>query len=383
MSDLKELPTVNDLRAYLRLNGWAEQSPGPVGAVWSRAEARLGVPHEPDTTLISGVVQRIAAAERRPPEVVANEVRHVLFDVTNLQASGFYGETDAIPLETGARILVGARAMFRATATTARRERSQIGQSYSKIGDDLVREVLMGHTRHGSYIIPVLMPLPEPETADLHQQTLDYHMGPELHRAPPEPFARRVVRTFAQSMQAVRELVVEPARVPLADGIHELVYRGVSREFCSALVSVLKQRAIEAFEASVTWAPAIRAPETMPHRVAIEAAAVDLVAKTAEKLRRQRVDSSSVFSGTIVQLRHESHDDPYGEIAVSTVRRGRPSEVHVRLRMEEYLKAWEWHSRGQAVLVEGSVRRTPGRPLRVDNPIRCYPLDDVALFRVP
>jgi hypothetical protein len=28
MTDVKELPTVHDLRAYLRLNGWAEQSPG-------------------------------------------------------------------------------------------------------------------------------------------------------------------------------------------------------------------------------------------------------------------------------------------------------------------------------------------------------------------
>jgi hypothetical protein len=236
----------------------------------------------------------------------------------------------------------------------------------------------MGHTQRGSYVIPVLMPLPEPDGTDLHQLTLDHDQA-ELHRSPSEPFERRVVRTFAQSMQAVRELVVEPAREPRSDDMHELVYRGVSREFCSALAGILKQRFIGEFEATVDWAPAVPAPLTMPRSVVIEAEAVDLVSKAADKLRQQKVDPSRVFSGTIVQLRHESPDDPFGEIAISTVRQGHASEVLVRLPMELYREAWDWHYQGRAVLVEGTIRRAPGKPLRVDKPIRCHPVDAMFL----
>ncbi len=371
-------PSIGELRAYLRFNGWVEQPPGPAGALWVRDGARIGVPTAEDSDLVSGVVGRLAAAERRTPKEVVAAAKYLLFDVTHLRAANDSRIADAIPLETGVKILASARAMLRATATTARWERAHIATNYSKLGDDVVRQALMGHTQKGSYVIPVLVPIPEPSEPDLHQPTLD-HNHEELHRAPSEPFERRVVRTFAQSMQAVREIVVDRAQAPTTNQVHELVYRGVSREFCTALARILDQRAIGEFEATVAWAPAVPAPETMPRSVTIEAEAGDLVRLVAEKLRQQKVDPSRVFSGTIVQLRHESHDDPFGEIAIATVRQGRAAEILVRLRMDQYLEAWNWHYQGRAVLVEGTIRRAPGKPLRVDNPTRCHPVDEMML----
>lgn len=372
------LPTVRDLVAYLEFTGWTRQQEGVAGALWARYGRRLGVPYEPDRDLIRGVVERIAAAEERMVKQVADAARYLLYDVTHLRAANDYRIVDSIPLRTAERIIGSARSMLRATATTARWERAQIGSNYSPLGDDVVRQALMGHTERGSFVIPVLVPLPEPAPPDPHQPTLD-HGAAEFHEAPAEPFERRVVRTFAQSLQALHELVVEPARDPSTDEIHELVYRGVSREFCSALAGILTEPAVGEFEARVDWSPAVPAPRTMPASVAIDADAADLVRNVADKLRQQRVDPRQVFSGTIVQLRHEAEDDPYGEIAVSTVRRGRPSEVLVRLPLADYRRAWEWHDQRRAVLVEGAVRRTPGRPLRVDNPIRCHPIDEMLL----
>jgi hypothetical protein len=111
--------------------------------------------------------------------------------------------------------------------------------------------------------------------------------------------------------------------------------------------------------------------------VSIDSEAVDLVKAVANRLRQQKVDPNQIFSGTIVQLRHENPNDPFGEIAVSTMRRGRPSEVLVRLPLALYRQAWEWHYAGRAVLVEGIVRSAPGRPLRVDTPSRVHPVDEM------
>ncbi|GAB3446344.1 hypothetical protein [Actinophytocola sediminis] len=311
--------------------------------------------------------------------MTADAVRYVRFDVTHLRAVNDLRIIDKIPLETATKLISSARTMLRATATTARRERSQIGGSYSRFGDEVIRDSFMGHTERGSFIIPVLVPIPEPDPTISKQPTLYDGLEPALYSAAPEPFERRVVRTFAQSMQAVRDLVVQPDRIPNVDNIHELVYRGVSREFCAGLVNVLEESAIGEFETSVEWAPVVPAPDTMPRQVSISADAVDLVRSVAERLRQRKASSKQVFSGSIVQFRHENHDDPFGEIAVSTMRRGRPSEVRVRLPIETYREAWEWHNAGRAVLVEGLIRRIPGKSGIVDTPVRFQPLDELML----
>ncbi|WP_143261404.1 hypothetical protein [Allokutzneria sp. NRRL B-24872] len=170
---------------------------------------------------------------------------------------------------------------------------------------------------------------------------------------------------------------MDPGLRPNPDQIHELVYRGVSREFCSALASILNESAIGEFETIVAWSPVAPAPETMPRQVSISAEAVDLVVSAAEGLRQQRSPSKQTFSGTIIQFRHENRDDPFGEIAVSTMRRGRQSEVRVRLPLDTYRAAWDWHNAGRAVLVEGIIRKSPGKSGIVDTPVRFQPLDEL------
>jgi hypothetical protein len=177
--------------------------------------------------------------------------------------------------------------------------------------------------------------------------------------------------------QAVQEIVVEPAREPTYDQIYELIYRGVSREFCTSLAGILSEPSVAQFGAKVDWAPAVTPPTTLSRSVSINSESVDLVKNVANRLRQQKVDPNQIFSGTIVQLRHENSDDPFGEIAVSTMRRGRQSEVLVRLPLDSYRKAWEWHYGGCAVLVEGVVRSAPGKPLRVDAPSRIHPVDEM------
>lgn len=380
MPDTVVLPTLADLVSYLKAHEWLSSQPGPGGTLWAKGDTRIGVPHDPDDVLITSVLGRLARSEQRDVKATADAVRHVRFDVTHLRAVSHHHIVDKIPLETATKLINSAKVMLRATATTALRERAQIAGSYSRIGDEVVHEAFMGHTERGSFIIPVLVQIPEPDPPDPLQPTLyDDRAEPILHNAAPEPFERRVVRTFAQSMQAVRDLVVEPGRIPGTDQMHELVYRGVSREFCGGLVKVLDESTIGEFETIVDWAPVVPAPDTMPRHVSISAEAVDLVRVVADRLRQQRRPSKQVFSGTIVQFRHENHDDPFGEIAVSTMRRGRPSEVTVRLPISAYREAWDWHNAGRAVLVEGLIRRSPGRPGIVDNPVRFQPLDELML----
>jgi hypothetical protein len=371
-------PSISELYAYLRFKGWRELPPGPAGSMWVNDNTRIGVPYDDDDIdLLEGSIQRIARFELRDVKEVIESIRFLLYDVTHLRATTDQRIADVIPLDAASTILSSARRMLQAAGTTARAERAQIGTNYSVLGNRVAKQALMGHTERGSFIIPVLVALPEPELPDIHAAAvLDDEV---FHRSAPEPFERRVVRTFAQSMQAVQEIVADPAKEPTVDQIYELVYRGVSREFCTSLANILNEPSVAQFGSKVDWAPAITPPTALAKSVSIDSDAAHLVKAVANRLRQQRVDPNQIFSGTIVQLRHEDPNDPFGEIAVSTIRRGRQSEILVRLPLELYHHAWEWHYAGRAVLVEGVVRSAPGKPLRVDAPNRVHPVDEMLL----
>lgn len=372
------LPSAEQVQSYLRFKGWRSFSAGSAGRAWGRDAVRIGVPYENDEFLIEGAIDRIAKFEERTSKAVRDSIRFLLFDVTHLRAANDNLIADTIPLEAAAKILSSSRRMLQATATTARTERAHIDGNYSTIGNEVVKQALMGHTERGSFVIPVLVALPEPSPIDFHELSLLTDLDESFHQSAPEPFERRVVRTFAQSMQAVQEIVVEPAEMPTVDQLYELVYRGVSREFCTALSGILQEPSVAEFGATIDWAPVITPPRTLS-KVSITADAADLVQRVADRLRQTRVDPSQVFTGTIVQLRHENPQDPYGEIAVSTIRKGHQSEVLVRLPLDDYERAWQWHYEGRAVLVEGVVRRSPAQRLRVDSASRFHPVDEMFL----
>src|SRR6267142_1299361 len=144
LADTVVVPPLVDLLSYLRARGWSSSPPGSGGTLWVKGEARIGVPHDPDDVLMDSILLRLARAERRDVKATTDAVRHVRFDVTYLRAVNDYRIVDKIPLETATKLISSARAMLRATATTARWERAQIAGSYSRIGDEVVREAFMG-----------------------------------------------------------------------------------------------------------------------------------------------------------------------------------------------------------------------------------------------
>ncbi|KAB8171110.1 hypothetical protein FH609_000490 [Streptomyces sp. 3MP-14] len=372
------MPTIPQIHTYLRANGWESQPPGIAGTIWNRHDAMIGIPSDiADAPGISkGIVERIARFERKSISDVALSIRYHLMDVTYLRAANDRAITDTIPFESASTLIASARRLLRAVGTTAWRERGDIGGNYARQGDSVLRKSRMDHTQEGSFIIPILIPLPPvEETGTITQPQIE---GLELLRAAPEPFERRVTRTLAQSLMAVREIIVEPERSPSGDDLHAVIARGVSKEFCSALARILSEPSVSEFETSFDWAPAVPAPETIPESVTIESDASGKIEEVANRLKKHRDDSTSTFSGNIVELRHVGNDE-FGFATISTIRRGRRSEIRVRLPYEAYQEAVIWHRARRAVIVQGEVRHGSGRKLVVEHPVNFRPIDEILL----
>lgn len=371
-------PSVDELESYLKSNGWAALTSGDSGAMWGNGTRRIALPRTLSHDISTTIVAQLADIEERSWGRTFRAIKYRLFDVTYFRAANDGRIIDAIPINDASRIITDAKNMLRASATTARRERAEIAGSYSALGDAVIRDTLMGHTERGSYVIPIMVPIAEPEEPDIHQPQIDSDLDiPVFHKTQPEPFERRVMRTFAQSLLALNEIVVTPATEPTNNSVHELVYRGVSREFCSALSSILSQRSVAEVETRLEWGSAVQAPGSIPDSIVIAADAADLIDQTAQKLRQNRLSVPRTLTGPIVQLRCDSGE--YGDVSISTVYRGKQAEIDVRLPIERYEEAWVWHRAGRAVLVQGTVERGPRRKSQILNPTRFHPLDEMML----
>jgi hypothetical protein len=371
-----------NLNRYLTQAGWEKQSPGSAGSLWfqtyggSPEPIALAVPNqiESEDAELDGILRRLSAFERRPTADIAMNILTQFIDITRFRAANDYVIAGSIPLSAGVSLVESARSMLRAAGTTARRPRPQIKGAYSKIGDEIVDQARMAHTEDGSYILPIWMPMTPPE------DELDSLFSETEQRMPMETQERRVMRTLAQSLDAVQRVVIQPSGSPKNAGdLLPVIAAGGSRETLLALHRILKDPAVAEFEASFTWAGGLKAPGGVPERVTLEADAAPLLEKAAHLLKVPDRFPKQIYTGQIVVLMHKP-GEPYGEIGIDTVRQNRSCEVRIRLDNATLDMAYEWARTERAILVEGDVGRGgAGQKLRIDSPSRILPLDETFL----
>jgi hypothetical protein len=71
------LPALADIQRYLTAHDWLPGNAGPIGTLWAKAGVRIGVPHELDEESVTGVLERLARAERRDIGAVLADIRQV------------------------------------------------------------------------------------------------------------------------------------------------------------------------------------------------------------------------------------------------------------------------------------------------------------------
>ena len=350
----------DDLVGYLTRAGWEQPlKAGPVGSLWSHegTQLKVPVPHEVTTqdVLWQDILRRIADVEGTTPEIVESQITLWSTDVTDLRAANDIVIADTIPFDAGVVMLHSAWQMYRACATTSWGPRMTINGNYRHLGDVSLSMARMAHTRRGSYVIPIYMPLGAPP------QEQD-HLLPETETAIPEPSERRVSRTFAQALTLVDEAVVQPEGMPQGSVIADLVGAGVSREFVVALAKVLTEPAVAAFSAEFKWARSFPAPTSLPRSVEISAAAGRKMQDVAAAMRHTKTPRAEIFSGPIIEV-HHAPDDPLGSVVVQGVRKARTARVRVMVSTARVEQALELMRNHETVVVSGRIRRE-GNELR-------------------
>lgn len=363
------------LVSYLSATGWEEPaSAGPAGASWSRPGTRLRIPVPEELGsadwLWADVIRRLAEVEGRTFKEVDSAVKGWTCDVTNVRAANDIVIADTIPLEAGAQLVTGAWTMFRACATTSLGGRAHIRGNYRKLAELSVASARMAHTVRGSYVVPIMMPLtlPEDRRAPL----------PDMQVVAQEPAERRITRTFAEALNGVKQLVVDPEREPKRADIHDLVTAGVSHEFMSALHRIVSAKAVATFSAEFQWSPAAPSPASLPQRVEIPAAAEERLEAVSAHMRQVAPKRlAEVLTGPVVEVRHIP-DEPIGSAVIQTTRGGRMAFVRVPVSAARLDQVLTWMRSHETAVISGRVRRDASG-LRCDRVDAIEALRDVML----
>lgn len=364
------------LEWFLTRHEWRPMNQGSAGKLWRHDEgAVVAIPWElsPSDMQWDGVIARIAAPLRETAPTVSTAIRNAYVDVTDFRAADDILIEGSIPVEAGFSLISTARTILRASATTSRGPRAQIGGNYSKPAERIVEQARFGHTKKGSYILPMLVPL------DISSIKGKDASGHQLFSYDHEPEQRRATRTMAQALTAVQRLVVDPAKEPSAGTMEDLITAGVSREMVAALHDIVSAEAVSVFSAEFVWAAALESNSTLPKSVSIAAGASDLLKLTAKKMRPSPKKQTESFTGPIVQLRDEE-SLTFGEVKIQTVRKGRSCEIALLLSDDNLRKSHEWFSTKETLVVEGEVTSIPGKGLHISSPARVQPLRETMLF---
>lgn len=352
--------TVHDrVVRYLAATGWLPPDEvGEVGGLWRHPTSQhlLPVPNE----LVEGgidwqvIAERVGMLEGATAADVAARLGGEAVDIANLRAAKDLVIRDTIPYAAGVTLVQSSWTMLRSSATTALGQRALI-RNYSKTGDELIASARMAHTRKGSFIIPIVLPLSEPTPARKQEPPTLPDMSITTAPEPPE---RRVMRTFAEALATLDREVVQPEREPRASVDPDLIRSGVSHQFAAALHRVLTDESVEEFSAAFEWTPLGGPAPKGVGVVSVPATASERIGNLARRLKSRTTPRvAEQFVGPIQGV-HRDHNADTGRVTVEIARNGRTTSVSVNVSPQVLDEAWQWARERKTVVVNSRVQST-------------------------
>jgi hypothetical protein len=235
LSALKPLEVV----AYLRATGWYKKAESHgQWSLWYRQDAEgntfeLGVPLSPTlrdfAARMSDALRVLEVVEERSQLEIARDLLATSADVIRVRFMDGELADGSVPIEDGSQYFQKARDLMLAAACSAARPRSYFPSRKPAEATDYLRNVRLGQTEQGSFVLTILSRVPPGLTADGARPVENE-----------EPFARRVTQLLSHSLSAVRTAAEEAASTGRVESFVAAVDQGVSANLCDAVAGLGK-----------------------------------------------------------------------------------------------------------------------------------------------
>lgn len=362
-----------DIAQWLQFHGWNRVAQlGDIAQRWQGDGADVVVPmlaSSPDFGLRwTEMLARLSRALDTDEAGVLLAVAKAGSDVAEFRATGQID--DSLPLGDAAVFIDSVRRWMQASANSALQPRSYFGHSVPDAAREHARNVRMGQTRRGSYIVPVISRLPilSPEDED------DAVLFDEVSY---QPFARTAMLRLAEGLGTLRELTHGPS-APSRSKITEAIGAGVSSELCEAVANTLETESIDGLDVSFSWAERLPAANA-PRAIELEQDAVGLIREVENILKGEPVVGRQTVTGYVKRL-DRGEDEEVGRVTLRILDNDRARNVTIELNDADYHVAGEANTERRMVSATGVLNRTPGRALRFTEVDQFRFLENLSIF---
>ena len=315
LSALKPLETA----AYLRAMGWRKEADlDGKGSLWLQA---LPDGEEFDVTLplkrdladyalrMGELLRTLAAAERRSELEVLRDVMTTTADLVRVRTPSHSAENGTLPLDQAVSFVERSRDMMLSAACAALEKRAFYAKRKPQQAMDYLRQVRMGQTEQGSYVLTILSPVsPELKAAQ----------GELLPKEPVEPYERQVTRTLVAALAALDDAARSAAMNGDMAPFTAAVCRGVSANLCDAVVGLSEVSRGEALDIQVSWSRTRPVEDKTPARVLLGSDSIPIIEEAARHFRDTvPIEDFEVEGGWLAQYEHIIL--PMGVMAVALV----------------------------------------------------------------
>ncbi|MBO8193661.1 hypothetical protein ITI46_18630 [Streptomyces oryzae] len=351
--------------SYLTRASWHPVMRGPLAEIWQPTDedsVRIMVPknsNAPDfEPMIRNLTVEVGRHEGRDPAHVREDIARQFLDITKLRAASEDEINDTIPMRAGIALFESAKRLVTASAGSTLFRQGNFGRNMPRRAINHAKNVRLGHTMTGSYILPIITSAAVPEIYEFNE---GLEVQPSLDIEVEESrFDRRVVTTMAHALEVLEEIAVTRDSMPTTSEINDAVAEGVSRELCDAISSVLTTGHVENYDVTFQWAPAATPPIGLTDKVVFPRETEFTVREIAEQLKSsERVEEQVIF-GIIVNLMAYPNDGT-GRVTIKSAIQGRVRNVNFDLDWESYRRASQYHTERRPVFVRGVLHVPSGR----------------------
>ena len=340
------------LSAYARAAGWKKQEPyGDHSDIYVREEApEIVIPRTDRLGDYAGVVSRLIEIFAEAAETDTLSLYRDLVtadrDVVRVRAAP-EGANGSVTLDDGVSLITGTHDMVLAAARSLRDPRPLYHAKPNREASDYMRQVRLGQTEQGSYVVTLLTPVVPPP---MRQAALFDSVADD------PPVERRVTKRLVEALTAARE-ATERTSVPQA------VERGASANLCDAVAMLIEP--FGGIDVGLTWARTYPA-ETARETVRFGASDAPILREAARRFREWEPKPDVPLRGRIQRLRRDDRETD-GTVTLRTCVEGRVVSVTAVLDQPNYDRAIQAHGSGAAVVMTGDLERFGGR-WRLRNP---------------
>ncbi|HEU4428783.1 MAG TPA: hypothetical protein VFT98_08515 [Myxococcota bacterium] len=185
---------LHDLNAYLRASGWVEQSiPIPNATCWQRTgegEHEILLPKS-DQVLdyaarVADALATLELVEQRSQLEIVRDLAFSSADIVRFHHLSSAAEDDSVAIADGLALVHSAHDLMASAAATAVAPRKVLAPRWPPQAVDYMRNLRLGHTERGSFVVTVVSRVAPLLTPD----------APGLLETMGEPFPRTVTRTL-------------------------------------------------------------------------------------------------------------------------------------------------------------------------------------------